>query len=896
MMEERPGPGRGLEPPSAFGGKIGAESLIPPSHFRGRSCGAPPVDTNPWAALSKATKEILELRQENGRLRRMQDPSNRRCSGIEEETACIQPRYLEQERVPETLRGAGEPEGRPLANTTVSRQAAAIAEKDALLACLGRQLSELRAALRRLERERPEGPLPAGIERPRQRQWDCRPAEETEPEKGGQRDGASREREDRSRETRSQTVAPDVEGSVDEGEETLRQRVAEVEVDREALRRRAGEVEMDRESLRQQVAALEGDGEALRRRSAEAEADRGALSQRAAALQEELRTSQEKGRREALCSRERLEDLGRERDALRGEMSEARCKLDSQSSLIQQLRTYIGRLVPDEKQMEEARQEKEQLNSRVQSYTAWKRAPQRVGRPEPAPHRGRPVCRQRASMGGLRSSVACVCGADQQTARHGISDRAVLRPPWWRGRPHGPRQQHIALATAPGGRYMTPAASNARRRRRKNRPFRPSPGEGAGDVESDGGAPHRAAELADGHPLHPGGPPRRQAEAGRREWRPRQESTAGDTLEGEGLCSDGAAEVPGDQSHQRSQSHPRQDGGRGGGARRERSGARSAAPQLQRQDSGDGPGASEKPGLWARKEALARLQLQEKSRETGPDVGRRTYGELEKELELLNGERDQLAAELKRNSQLIDRKVTEARLTFEAEVKDCLAVSGRLQEALEEKVQVQQRLAQQLTEAQREAEEAQEMAESLRQELCRQQGKHQAALQEKMAAAESLMAEQLSEMEKHLNEARREHAKAVVELRQADRQAARDKERLESSGKLQEERYKRERQRLGEQLQQLQRDKTLLVATLRQEGLLDQFKRNRAAAVHTSAALSGQPELPRPQPPPQALRPRARDSSKDSLAEVLEELQALSAAVMADQEEREAADEEERTD
>lgn len=211
-------------------------------------------------------------------------------------------------------------------------------------------------------------------------------------------------------------------------------------------------------------------------------------------------------------------------------------------------------------------------------------------------------------------------------------------------------------------------------------------------------------------------------------------------------------------------------------------------------------------------------------------------------------------------------------------------------------MQAQQRLTEQLTEAQREVEETQETAETLRRELCSQQGAYQEALQEKMAAAESLMAEQLSEMEKHLNEARREHAKAVVALRQADRQAARDKERLEACGKLQEEQHKQERQRLSGQLRQLQRDKTLLVATLRQEGLLGQFKRNRAAAVHTSAALSDQQEPPRPLEPPQASRPRAKDSSKDSLAEVLDELQALSAAVIADQEEREMTDEEERTD
>ncbi|XP_032903297.1 coiled-coil alpha-helical rod protein 1 isoform X2 [Amblyraja radiata] len=785
-MEERPGPGRGLEPPSTFWGKIGAQSLIPPSHFSGRSYAPSPLDSNPWAALSKATKEILELRQENEHLRRTLVPSSRRCPRVEEETACIKPRSLEQERAPETGRPADEPNGRIQTNAVLRQAAAAIAEKDALLARLGQQL-------RRLEGERPEGLPPAGIQLPTPRQRDRRPAGETLPEHGEQRDGATRQR-DRSSGTHSQILSPDVNGCVDEDGETLRQRAAEVAEDRERLRRRVAEVEEDRERLRGRVAEVEEDRERLRgrvaeledvrerlrRRLAELEVDGGTLRQRAAELGEELRQCREEGQREVMLSSERLDDMGRERDALQEEMSEARGKLDSQSSLIQQLRTYIGQLVPDEKQLEEARQEKEQLNNRVQHL-----------------EKERETLRSTVELLNVRLTSLTDILAIQESHRGGKpkpdigggddGKKATLVTRW--------REKVFAL--------MVQLKSQ--------------------EISHTNDVNHLHVKIADleeelavkgqehavmGHSL--------QDRTAEMDLERVKNQSLGDDL----ACAQKTVvrlQERADQADSDLRQLQELTGSFYQKFLDQEAELRKALCQLvnlSQRVTFANKRIDTIHGLWARKEALVRLHLQERSREPGPDISRRTNEELEKELELLNGERDQLAVELKRNSQLIEKKVSEARLKFEAETKDCLAASGRLQEALAEKVQAQQRLTEQLTEAQREVEETQETAETLRRELCSQQGAYQEALQEKVAAAESLMAEQLSEMEKHLNEARREHAKAVVALRQADRQAARDKERLEACGKLQEEQHKQERQLLSGQLRQLQRDKTLLVILL----------------------------------------------------------------------------------
>ncbi|XP_051899719.1 coiled-coil alpha-helical rod protein 1 [Pristis pectinata] len=822
-MSERPG--RGLEPPAAFGGRIGPEDLIPPSHFSGRTHAPPVVDTNPWAALSKATKDILELRQENERLRRMQESPNRGRSEFEKEKVCIGARSLEQEwallthELAEQTEKSGEAHHLEvgLLRSTVAQQAAAMAEKDRLLAGLGEQLGELRAELRRLEAgqqqrqrhrdeaERGQGQQPKPqLARERDRSVREAGKQQRELEELEQQDGSARQTEETSRENRLQ-LSPGTE-SLDEGRDALPQRVVQ--------------------------------------------------------LEEELRQSREKSRREAVHWRESLEVVGQERDALREEMSKARCKLESQSSLIQQLRTYIGQLVPDEKQLEEARQEKEQLSIRVQHLEKERetlRATTELLN-----------VRLASLMDILAIQESDHSGKSKPDIQSGDSGKKVSLVTRW-------REKVFALMVQLKSQEIS-HTNDINRLQLK-----------IADLEEELAVKGREHAVLV-HSLQD-----RTAEVDME--RVKNQCLRDDLADAENNVvrlqekadrADSALRHVQEQMSSFYQKFLEQEA--------ELKKALCQLVNLSQRVTFANKRIDTIHGLCARKEALARLQLQEGSRETGGDMGRRSCEDLEKELELLNGERDLLAAELKRNSQLIEKKVTEARIKFEAELKDHAAAAGQLEEALEEKTRQQQRLTERLTEAQQELGEAREAAEVLRADLCQQQGRYEEALREKVAEVESRAAEQLSEMEKRLNEARREHTKAVVALRQMDRQAARDRERLEACGRLQEEQHRRETQRLSEQLRELQRDKNLLVATLRQEGLLSQFKKSRAIAIHTSAALSDQSEPTRGLPQSPASRARAKDPSKDSLAEVLKELQVLSAAVIADQEDREVTEEEEETE
>ncbi|XP_072113503.1 coiled-coil alpha-helical rod protein 1 isoform X1 [Mobula birostris] len=812
-MSERPG--RGLEPPAAFGGKIGPEDLIPPSHFSSRTRAPPPLDSNPWAALSKATKDILELRQENERLRRRQGSPNRCCCEFEKERSSEQERSLPSHelarRVEESWEAPCLEAG--LLRDRVARQAAAVAEKDRLLACLGEQLGELRTELQRL-----------GAATPQHCHWD--------------------ETDDQRRElhaVREGDRSPQEPGKQQGGPKELRRREQQ---DGSAWLRE----ETSRENhlqLSPVPKSLDGDLEALRRRVAE--------------LEEELQQTQEKSRGETAHLRATLEITAQERDALQEELSKARVTLESQGSLIRQLRTYIGQLVPDEKQLEEARQEKEQLSSRVQHL-----------------EKERETLRATSELLNVRLTSLMDILTIQESDRSGKPTLDVESRDNRRKASVVTRWREKVFALMVQLKSQEISHTN--------------------DINHlQVKVAHLEAELAtkgQEHAVLVHSLQDRTAEVGME--RVKNQSLRDELADAQNSVvrfqemanrADDALHHIQEQMSSFYQRFLEQEA--------ELKTALCQLVNLSQRVTFANKRIDTIHGLCARKEALARLQLQERHRETGRDVGRRPYEDLEKELEMLNGERDQLAAELRRNSQLIERKVTEARLKFEADLKEHLAVKGQLEEALAQETRQQRRLTERLSEAQQELKEAWEAVEDLKADLCRQQAHYEEALREKMAEVERRAAEQLSEMEKRLNEARREHTKAVVALRQTDRQAARDKERLETCAKLQEEQHQREAQKLSEQLRELQRDKNLLVATLRQEGLLSQFRKSRAVAVHTSTALSDQSKPTRAPAQSPASRPRGTDPSKDSLAEVLKELQVLSAAVTMDEEEREITEEEE---
>lgn len=282
-------------------------------------------------------------------------------------------------------------------------------------------------------------------------------------------------------------------------------------------------------------------------------------------------------------------------------------------------------------------------------------------------------------------------------------------------------------------------------------------------------------------------------------------------------------------------------------------------------------------GLMARKLVLA--QLRQESHPPAPPTK-----EVSLELEQLREERNRLDAEVQLSAHIIQQEVGRAREQGEAERQQLSEVAQQLEQELRRTQESLASVGLQLEAARQGQQESMEEAASLRQELTQQQEVYGQALQEKVAEVESRLREQLLEAERRLNEARREHAKAVVSLGQMQRKATREKERNQELRRLQEEARKEEGLRLTQRLQELQRDKNLLLATLQQEGLLSHYKQQRLLAVLPpldkggSARPSPRPAGPSaPAPPAAALGPRA--ATKESLSVLLDDLKSLSEAI-----------------
>ncbi|KAI1902693.1 hypothetical protein AGOR_G00018640 [Albula goreensis] len=279
-------------------------------------------------------------------------------------------------------------------------------------------------------------------------------------------------------------------------------------------------------------------------------------------------------------------------------------------------------------------------------------------------------------------------------------------------------------------------------------------------------------------------------------------------------------------------------------------------------------------GLMMRKEALWRVQ--QASKQAGPAAERSSYDSLHTELAQVCEERNNLVQELKRTPELIERALSEAQEHFDSELRQ---LRQSLQQSRErallcEAGQSQAKL--ELEEACRDVEEQKENLTQLQAQLVDQQKKSEKALQEKVSEIETRFMKQMRELESQLNTARREHTKAVVTLRQLERQAERERERTKEVQNLQNEQIQREMEELQRQIQETDRDRNLLLATVQENGLLELYKKARTTSLHKPRSLS-EPLQGRPSARAVASACPAKQVTKDSLRSVLDEVQALSA-------------------
>ncbi|XP_028911736.1 coiled-coil alpha-helical rod protein 1 isoform X2 [Ornithorhynchus anatinus] len=279
-------------------------------------------------------------------------------------------------------------------------------------------------------------------------------------------------------------------------------------------------------------------------------------------------------------------------------------------------------------------------------------------------------------------------------------------------------------------------------------------------------------------------------------------------------------------------------------------------------------------GLVARKVALAQIRQEESAPAPAEAEA------LDTELRQLREERSRQDAELRFSARLLQQEVARARDQGREERQRLAEASQRLERELRESREALGEAEARLEAALAGQRDSQDQAASLRRELGKQQEVYERVLQEKVSEVEARLREPLAALEKELSAARREHSKAVVSLRQVQRQAARDRERNLELRRLHEEARQEQEARTSRRLQQLERDKHLLLNTLRQEGLVSRYKQQRLTFLPRLLPASGEPTEP-------SVGPRPRTPPKESLVAVLDGLQSLSTAITQEEEEEE---------
>ncbi|KAL4233495.1 cell differentiation [Mactra antiquata] len=246
-------------------------------------------------------------------------------------------------------------------------------------------------------------------------------------------------------------------------------------------------------------------------------------------------------------------------------------------------------------------------------------------------------------------------------------------------------------------------------------------------------------------------------------------------------------------------------------------------------------------GLFARREALLKLQYEQGNiperdipsnnvqTEQNSDHEDSTY--LRSELERVTKERDNLASQLKEDSKTWDAKILSIRAQVEEELESLKQAKSDLEGLVHEKNQKCVKLSEDLECCQNDLQFANQNIEDLKTSLGKQELSLQQVLDEQKAEIENQYADRLSDLDRKLNDAKREHAKAVVSLRQHERQSSREKERLIEQLSTTEEHYKRQCDLLQQQLKSVEQERNLMMATLRQEGLIGKMKNERPEPI-----------------------------------------------------------------
>lgn len=303
---------------------------------------------------------------------------------------------------------------------------------------------------------------------------------------------------------------------------------------------------------------------------------------------------------------------------------------------------------------------------------------------------------------------------------------------------------------------------------------------------------------------------------------------------------------------------------------------------------------------FARKEALLRIHLKEQihseqpTRDTTQDhqpLDSDLYGQISGELDKVTAERDQLAEQVAEYSGLIELYQENAQKKYADEVEQLKIRLEELHGEFDAKSERCETLSAQVDLAHSQIADCNEMIDKLKADLENVRSEADKDLRATRATDEAKCSEQIAEMDHRLNETRREHTKTVVSLRQQERAAARERERASEAIKSLEEHNQSKLRKMQQQLKQTETDRNLLMATLRQEGLVGKYKAQREEPIQLGEQATIELDCTGSSVPSSAVQmaqsqQRYTGQSKDDepLHAVIDDLKSLTAAILEDEE------------
>ncbi|XP_036363573.1 coiled-coil alpha-helical rod protein 1-like [Octopus sinensis] len=201
------------------------------------------------------------------------------------------------------------------------------------------------------------------------------------------------------------------------------------------------------------------------------------------------------------------------------------------------------------------------------------------------------------------------------------------------------------------------------------------------------------------------------------------------------------------------------------------------------------------------------------------------------ELQQLQKERDLLSSQLSDLTAGVEERMQAEKTKYELQVSHLKEELHKSSISFQETSKKLGNVSNQLFELQTCLEEKKQKIEILEGELNNQKSESKEALRNQERVHDEILVKQVSEMDEKLNEARREHMKAVISLQQKDRQLDREKGQLGQQMEKLEAHLKYQVTELEKELQTVKSERNLIMATLRQEGLIGKIRLDRKQPV-----------------------------------------------------------------